>query len=104
MEPVGVHARRRSQPGGAMKWPHSNRRKNDPLHFRGPGASSVAAARGAFKWQWKGFGIMSSRRPVVVAHNRDEQCKGMCIAVRSAWAFKGWWSSWLEIGLRSVNP
>ena len=56
---------------------------------QGPGTSSVAAARVAFKWQRKGLGIMSSRRPAVVAHNRYEQCKGMCIAVRSAWASQG---------------
>ena len=61
-------------------------------HRQGPGTSSVAAARVAFKWQRKGLGIMSSRRPAVVAHNRDEQCKGMYIAACSAWAFKGWWS------------
>eukprot|EP00966_Prymnesium_polylepis_P031630 735771-Prymnesium_polylepis.1 len=68
MEPVGVHARRRSQPAGAMEWPHSNRRENDPPprfrgHRQGPGTSSVAAARVSFEWQWKGLGIMSSRRP-----------------------------------------
>eukprot|EP00966_Prymnesium_polylepis_P000773 17429-Prymnesium_polylepis.1 len=31
-EPVSIHALRRSQPGGTMEWPHSNRRKNDPQH------------------------------------------------------------------------
>eukprot|EP00966_Prymnesium_polylepis_P023393 538310-Prymnesium_polylepis.1 len=36
MERVGVHARRRSQPGGPMERPHSNRRKSDPTRFRGP--------------------------------------------------------------------
>eukprot|EP00966_Prymnesium_polylepis_P121958 2818953-Prymnesium_polylepis.1 len=40
---------------------------------------------------------MSSRRPAVVAHNRDEQCKGMYIAIRSAWAFKGWWSGAIHV-------
>eukprot|EP00966_Prymnesium_polylepis_P332751 7388231-Prymnesium_polylepis.2 len=36
MEPVRIHARRRSQPGGAMEWLHSIRRGNDPRRFWGP--------------------------------------------------------------------
>eukprot|EP00966_Prymnesium_polylepis_P046685 1082297-Prymnesium_polylepis.1 len=46
MEPVGVHARRRSQPGGAMDRPHSNRRKSDPPRFRGPPTGPLDEQRG----------------------------------------------------------
>eukprot|EP00966_Prymnesium_polylepis_P278175 6427783-Prymnesium_polylepis.1 len=62
MEPVGVHARRRSQPGEPMEWPHSNRRENDPPSFgayrQGSGTSSMADARGAFNCRRKGLGVV----------------------------------------------
>eukprot|EP00966_Prymnesium_polylepis_P118233 2733605-Prymnesium_polylepis.1 len=60
----------RTQTGGKMTPPAFG------AHRQGPGTSSVAAAHGAFKWQWKGLGILSSRSPAVVAHNRYEQVDG----------------------------
>eukprot|EP00966_Prymnesium_polylepis_P013039 300494-Prymnesium_polylepis.1 len=57
MEPVGVHARGRSQPGGQWNGPTRTGGKVTPpafgAHQQDPGTSSVAAARVAFKWQWR---------------------------------------------------
>eukprot|EP00966_Prymnesium_polylepis_P053887 1245501-Prymnesium_polylepis.1 len=55
MEPVRIHARRRSQPGGQWNGPTQTGGKTTPpafgAHRQGPETSSMAAARGAFKCQ-----------------------------------------------------
>eukprot|EP00966_Prymnesium_polylepis_P226642 5243432-Prymnesium_polylepis.1 len=48
----------------------------------------MAAARGAFKCR-RGLGVVPSRKPAVVAHNKHEQMHGICIAVCSARASRG---------------
>eukprot|EP00966_Prymnesium_polylepis_P226627 5242976-Prymnesium_polylepis.1 len=71
---AGAYSPAEEEPtGGAMEWPHSNRRKNDPPAFgaQGPGTSSMAAARGAFKCH--GPRRRAHRSPAVVAHNKPEK-------------------------------
>eukprot|EP00966_Prymnesium_polylepis_P329342 7385061-Prymnesium_polylepis.1 len=50
MEPVRIHARRRSQPGGAMEWPQSDRRINVPPRFWGPPTGPRDEQRGCRPW------------------------------------------------------
>eukprot|EP00966_Prymnesium_polylepis_P052625 1218432-Prymnesium_polylepis.1 len=52
-------------------------------HRQGPGTSSMAVARGAFKCRRKGLGVVRIAA-LRSWHTTDiEQCMGICLAVRS---------------------
>ena len=88
-----------------MEWPHSNRRKNDPLRFRGPPTGPRDEQRGCRPWcvQVAVEGLRHHVQPQTCT--TDMSNARVCVSRFAAHGHrKGWWSSWLEvIGLRSVN-
>ena len=72
-------------------------------HRQGPGTSSMAAARGAFKCRRKGLGVVRIAA-LRLWHTTDMSNAWVYVLRFAAYANReGWWSRWLVVGFRSVG-